>query len=189
MHSVVFAVGLGAIFGTISTEKISPGPSLKSFRDDYDNVAKTCEAVGYVKNYCKYNQFKRNIVIAFYAQAKGSTQTLRERQTVMFQDVNLNIGGGYNATKGFFNAPKSGVYVFEWTILTPQNKYAYTSLVLNGKRKAYSYCHNNNHSLRSSCSKMTVVKMVVGDKAWIDNNSRSLTSVSAEYSSFSGFML
>ncbi|XP_062605139.1 complement C1q tumor necrosis factor-related protein 6-like [Saccostrea cucullata] len=188
MHSLVLIVGLSSIFGIIITDKVSPRPSLKSFRDDYHSVAKTCVAVGYVKEQCKNNRDRKHTVIAFNAKAKGSTQSLSVGNIVMFGDVDLNIGGGFNAVKGIFTAPKTGVYVFDWTTMTDGNKAAYTSLVLNGKRRAYNQCGNNSRGVNMSCSKMAVVRMEVGDKAWIDGFHRT-SSVYNTYSSFSGYML
>jgi hypothetical protein len=52
MPSPVFFVVLLAISG-ITFGKKSPRPELKTFRDDYATVIKTCEAVGYVKDKCK----------------------------------------------------------------------------------------------------------------------------------------
>ncbi|XP_062605143.1 uncharacterized protein LOC134266950 [Saccostrea cucullata] len=143
MHSLVLIVGFGSILGIINTHKVLPRPSLKSFRDDYDSVAKTCVVVGFVKDHCKQNLDRKNLVIAFNAKAKGSVQSVSAGNIVMFAEVDLNIEGGYNAVKGVFTAPKSGVYVFDWTIMTYTNKNAYTYLVLNSKRKAYNHCHNN----------------------------------------------
>ncbi|XP_062605141.1 cerebellin-1-like [Saccostrea cucullata] len=188
MHSLVLIVVFGSLFCIINTDKVSPRPSLKSFRDDYDSVAKTCVAVGYVKDHCKKNDDRKNMVIAFNAKTKGSVQSVSTGDIVMFGDVDLNIGRGYNAVKGIFTAPKSGMYVFDWTIMTDTNKYAFTSLVLNGKRRAYNHCSNNSHSIYMSCSKMAVVRMEAGDKAWIDSFSGT-SSVYNTYSSFSGYML
>ncbi|XP_061169389.1 uncharacterized protein LOC133178684 [Saccostrea echinata] len=188
MHSVLYFMGLSAFFGIINTKKVSPLPSLKSFRDDYDSVAKTGVAVGYVKDHCKNNQDIRNSIIAFEARAKGSAQTVRQGNIVKFGEVDLTMGGSYNAVKGIFIAPKSGVYIFGWTTLTPNGRYAYTSLVLNGRRKAYNYCHNNNHSITMSCSRMAVVRLTAGDKTWIDTFDGTAT-VEPKCSSFSGFML
>ncbi|XP_062576876.1 complement C1q tumor necrosis factor-related protein 3-like [Saccostrea cucullata] len=188
MCSLVFIVGLVSIFGIINTDKVSPRPSLKSFRDDYDSVAKTCVAVGYVKDHCKKNHDRKNTVIAFNAKAKGTVQSVSDGNIVMFGEVDLNVGGGYNAVKGTFTAPKSGVYVFDWTTMTNNNKIAYTSLVLNGKRRAYNHCNNNSHHINMSCSKMAVVRMEAGVKAWIDSFSGA-SSVYPKYSSFSGYML
>ncbi|XP_061169338.1 uncharacterized protein LOC133178624 [Saccostrea echinata] len=188
MHSLLFVVGVSSIFVITNTDKVSPRPSLKSFRDDYDSVAKTCVAVGYVKDHCKNNRDRKNMVIAFDAKAKGSVQSVSKGNIVMFGNVDLNKGGGYNAVKGIFTAPKLGVYVFDWTTMTYTNKGAYTSLVLHGKRRAYNHCHNNGHGIHMSCSKMAVVRMEAGDKAWIDSF-HGTSSVYNLYSSFSGYML
>ncbi|XP_061169125.1 complement C1q tumor necrosis factor-related protein 2-like [Saccostrea echinata] len=187
MHSLVFVVGVSAVLGINATDKVSPRPSLKSFRADYDSVAKTCVAVGYVKDNCKSNKDRGNMVIAFDAKAK-STQAVSGGSIVIFKDVNLNLGGGYNAVKGIFIAPKSGVYVFDWTTMTATNKYAYTALYLNGNIKAYNHCHNNSHDIYMVCSKMAVVKMKAGEKVWIGCFSGT-SSVYSSHSSFSGFML
>ncbi|XP_062574793.1 complement C1q tumor necrosis factor-related protein 2-like [Saccostrea cucullata] len=176
------------MLGIIATEKTSPLPSLKSFRDDYDSVAKTCVAVGYVKDNCKNIREKRNGIIAFEARGKGGIQRVSQGNTVTFVEVDLNLGGGYNAIKGVFVAPRAGVYVFGWKIFTDTNKIAYTSLLVNGKRKAYNPCHNNGHGLDGTCSEMAVVRMAAGDKAWIDSF-YSTASINAKYCSFSGFIL
>ncbi|XP_062574580.1 cerebellin-3-like [Saccostrea cucullata] len=188
MQFLGFVVGLSMILGKIATEKVSPRPGLKSFRDDYDSIAKTCVAVGYVKDHCKSNSDRRNMVIAFNAKTKGSVQTVSSGSTIMFGDVDLNKGGGFNAAKGIFTAPKSGVYVFDWTTVTHQSKYAYTALYINSKTNVYNHCHNNGHDIHMSCSKMAVLRLEIGDKASIKCFSGT-ASVYPKYSSFSGFML
>ncbi|XP_062574607.1 cerebellin-1-like [Saccostrea cucullata] len=186
MQILIFVVGLSAILDNSATEKVSPRPSLKSFRDDYDSIAKTCVAVGYVKDNCKNKPENRNTVIAFNAKANGSVQAVSTGNIVMFGDVYLNIGGGFNAVKGVFTAP--GVYIFDWTILKVYSKSAYTALYLNGQIKMYNNCHDNNHGIHMLCSKMVVVRMEKGDKASIKCFSGT-ASVNHVYSSFSGLML
>lgn len=44
------------------SEKVSPKPGLKLFREDYKSVQETCFAVGFVKNSCK-NETKMGIYI------------------------------------------------------------------------------------------------------------------------------
>ncbi|XP_061167961.1 uncharacterized protein LOC133176918 [Saccostrea echinata] len=188
MCLLVSVFGLCAMLGSIATEKVSPRPSLKSFRDDYDNVAKTCVAVGYVKENCKNNHNKRNMIIAFQTKGIANIHTVSQGKTVMFGEVDLNLGGGYNSVKGVFIAPKAGVYIFGWKIFTDTNKIAYTSLVVNGKRRAYNPCHNNGHGIDMTCSEMAVVRMAAGDKAWIDSF-YSTASINSKWCSFSGFML
>ncbi|XP_062588204.1 uncharacterized protein LOC134249854, partial [Saccostrea cucullata] len=188
MQTLVFFVELSSILSIITTEKVSPRQGLKSFREDYDSIAKTCVAVGYVKDNCKHNSDKRNMVIAFNAKTKGGVQTVNKGRTVIFAEVSLNIGRGLKADKGIFIAPISGVCVFDWTTMTNTNKYAHTALYVNGKIKETNHCQNNNHSIQMVCSKMAVVRMETGDEASI-KCFYGTSSIYNYYSSFSGFML
>ncbi|XP_048765836.2 cerebellin-3-like [Ostrea edulis] len=185
MTSPVFFVILCTICGITAADKKSPRPSLKTFRDDYATVVKTCETVGYVKDKCKTT--RGHSIVAFTAKA-SSTHSISGETSAKFNSVDLNIGGGYNAAKGIFTAPKSGVYVFEWTIMTEVNKYAYTALKVNGKRNALSHCHNNSHGIHMLCTKMAIVRMKAGQRAWIYSFSGT-SNIHVNYSSFAGFML
>ena len=104
--------------------------------------------------------------------------------------MDLNEGKGYNPSNGIFSAPASGVYVFDCTILTQQGKAAYTSLVVNGKRKSWNYCNPivPKVYVHVSCSKMTVVKLKQGDKVWIGVFSGP-AYIYHHYTSFSGYKL
>jgi hypothetical protein len=106
----------------------------------------------------------------------------------MFKTVDLNIGGAYNAANGVFTAPRFGVYVFEWTIMTYSNKIAYTALKVNGKWKAYNHCHNNSGGIHMLCTKMAVVQMEPGQSAGIYSFSGN-AYIYNTYSSFAGFLL
>ncbi|XP_048765976.1 cerebellin-1-like [Ostrea edulis] len=185
MPSPVFFVIVCAISCITAADKKSPRPSLKTFRDDYATVVKTCEAVGYVKDKCKTT--RGNAIVAFSAKATSS-QSISGETTAKFNSVDLNIGGGYNAAKGIFTAPKSGVYVFDWTILTKQNKSVFTALKVNGKRNALSYCHSKIQ-LHMLCTKMAIVRMEAGQRAWIYSWSGTADIIGDGYSSFAGFML
>ncbi|XP_048768401.2 multimerin-1-like [Ostrea edulis] len=186
MPSPVFLVILCAISGITAANKKSPRPSLKIFRDDYATVVKTCEAVGYVKDKCK--TMRGNSIVAFNAKA-SSTHSISGQTRATFNSVDLNIGGGYNAAKGIFTAPKSGIYVFEWTIMTYASKTAYTALKVNGKQNALSHCHNNNHGIYMFCTKLTIVRMEAGQEAWIYSWSGTSYIYGSNISSFSGFKL
>ncbi|XP_048765835.2 multimerin-2-like [Ostrea edulis] len=190
MPSPVFFVILYAISGITAADKKSPRPSLKTFRDDYATVVKTCEAVGYVRDKCKNPRGKTtrgNAIVAFNAKV-SSAQSVSGGSRVMFRSVDLNIGGGYNAAKGVFTAPKSGVYVFEWTIMTQESKPAYTALNVNGKRNASNHCHNNSHGICMLCTKMSIVRMKAGQRAWIYSWTQT-AYLYGGHCSFAGFML
>ncbi|XP_048765977.2 collagen alpha-2(VIII) chain-like [Ostrea edulis] len=180
----VFFVIMCAICSFTTADKKSPRPSLKTFRDDYATVVKTCEAVGYVRDKCKAP--RRHMIVAF--DAKASQQTVSQGKIVKFGTVDLQIGGGYNGKEGIFTAPKSGIYVFDWTTVTQNSYVAHTALNVNGKRKAYLYCHNKVSGMHNSCSKMAIVRLDARDRVWIDCL-YGTAYVNKLFSSFSGFML
>lgn len=53
---------------------------------------------------------------AFYASMTRTDPTIGSHQSLIFDHVLLNIGNGYHPNLGVFTAPKSGVYVFMWTL-------------------------------------------------------------------------
>jgi hypothetical protein len=126
--------------------------------------------------------------VAFNAKT-GSSLSINGGTRAVFNSVDINIGGGYNALKGIFNAPKAGIYVFEWTILTQRSKSAYTALMVNGKLNSMNYCYNNGRVNYAVCSKMSIVRMEAGQAAWIKSFSGTSYINGGQYSSFAGFIL
>jgi len=53
--------------------------------------------------------------IAFHASLSSIIQGTTEGQTIVFDQVDTNSGGGYYATNGVFTAPVAGHYVFTLT--------------------------------------------------------------------------
>ena len=106
----------------------------------------------------------------------------------MFRTVALNEGKGYDPSTGIFTAPAEGLYVFDWTTMARVGKYAFTSLVVNGKFNSWSHCYDSTSKINLSCSKMTVVKLKQGDKVWIGVFSGK-ASMNERYTSFCGYKL
>ena len=127
-------------------------------------------------------------VVAFDVRLKGDVTNLATNERVVFATVDLNEGKGYDPSTGIFTAPASGVYVFDWTTLHHLTKYAYTSVIVNGKQKSWSHCHDVSSKTFLPCSKMTVVKLKQGDKVWIGVFSGQ-ANMYHKYTSFSGYKL
>lgn len=129
-----------------------------------------------------------NRMVAFDVRLKSHKRNLATKAKVIFETVDLNEGLGYDASSGIFTAPSGGLYVFDWTVMTYEKKYAYTSLVVNDQEKSWNYCRSQTADLWLRCSKMTIVRLRQGDKAWI-----GIFIVQADmhntYTSFSGFKL
>ena len=113
---------------------------------------------------------------------------LKTNGRVVFATVDLNEGKGYDPSTGIFTAPTEGMYVFDWTILTQNGKYAFTSLVVNGKIKSWNYCNDSVSKTYETCSKRNVVKLKQGDRVWIGVYSGP-ANINAQFTSFSGFNL
>lgn len=127
-------------------------------------------------------------VVAFDARLNRRVSNLARNGRVVFGNVDLNEGLGYNASTGIFTAPSGGIYVFYWTTLTWGGLSAYTSLVVNGKLKSWNHCHDSTSKIWLPCSKMTAVKLNQGDKVWIGVFMGN-ANIYETYTSFSGYKL
>lgn len=65
---------------------------------------------------------------AFDARVGTSIKNLAVNERVVFNTVVSNHGLGYNASSGIFTAHRSGIYVFDWTILPWQGSNAHTAI-------------------------------------------------------------
>lgn len=74
----------------------------------------------YVKD--RKDQKKRLLVgtlavpVAFQAYLSRAQTNPNGHQTIIFDNVELNVGNGYHHTSGIFVAPEAGIYAFSWSI-------------------------------------------------------------------------
>nr|XP_022310755.1 collagen alpha-1(X) chain-like [Crassostrea virginica] len=164
MSLILFALFM--VLPWASPENVSTKPGMKIFRDEYKSVTAACLDLGFTKKVCNNGSDSGKKVVAFDVRLSHHVNNLGSHGRVVFDTVDLNEGHGYDPSTGIFTAPAAGVYVFDWTIMTQQGKYAHTSLVVNGKLQSWNHCHDYVKTYLS-CSKMTVVKLKQGDKVWI----------------------
>lgn len=134
--------------------------------------------------------------IAFSAQFDGqSSQHLNNtNQIVVFKNVLVNHGSGYNAKSGIFTTPEAGTYAFFFSISVNANRRLSTFLIFNGKRVSENLAGRTPDSNRGS--NMVVLPLQKGDKVWVQTHHQlywinSSGEVILKYSgnSFSGFLL
>jgi hypothetical protein len=78
----------------------------------------------------------------------------------------MNIGGHYNNIDGIFVAPKTGIYLFAWTVCTNGANYVLTELMVDNTMisRAGEYEASGHYE----CGSMTAVCRMDKDKhAWI----------------------
>ncbi|XP_062576496.1 uncharacterized protein LOC134238353 [Saccostrea cucullata] len=168
-------------------EKKLQREKLKDIVDDISSLINACKAVGYVKANCKVDSKNTSVnrAVAFEASLTKSRNSFTGR--VIFGKVALNAGHGYDGSTGIFTAPKTGLYVFEWTTVVWPGKVSYTLLNAGGQKRGKNYCNDTGSSNDSeSCSRMSVVKLNSGEKAWIETYS---TTALHQASSIACFML
>jgi hypothetical protein len=125
----------------------------------------------------------------FYATTREGTFTLTIKSILVFERVIMNIGGHYNNVDGIFVAPKTGIYLFAWTVCTYAANYVMTELMVDitmisraGEQEASGHVH---------CGSMTAVCRMDKDKhAWIRTTAYGSKNVfyTYPYGSQSSFM-
>nr|XP_022301102.1 complement C1q-like protein 4 [Crassostrea virginica] len=130
--------------------------------------------------------------IAFYAYMSAPMSNIGGHHTVIFDVIKTNSGHGLHPIAGVFTAPKSGIYVFTWTIRVFNNSYHGTELVVNGQKVGALIPHSGV-SDNDTGSTSVVVYVNEGENVFLRKNMISnnggIHSDSNGYSSFSGWKL
>jgi hypothetical protein len=104
----------------------------------------------------------------FYATTRDEANsfTLEKKSILAFERVVMNIGGHYNNIDGIFVAPRTGIYLFAWTVCTNAANYVMTELMVDNTMifRAGEYESGGHYD----CGSMTAVCRMDKDKhAWI----------------------
>jgi len=89
-------------------------------------------------------------------------------QRIVFPDVFLNLGAGYQNSHGIFTAPQPGLYIFSTSIMSHDTGHPeiWVHLMKNGNVMANAYAHGT--SGRHDQGSVTVVaQLAVGDEVWV----------------------
>ncbi|KAK3584331.1 hypothetical protein CHS0354_031002 [Potamilus streckersoni] len=113
--------------------------------------------------------------VAFTATISNTLSGLNNLgQPLVFDDVHLNIGNGYNKQSGLFLAPVSGLYLILMTISTDYSTGPDVVVVRNGSRLCATIPSMNDHLYAGSpCN--VIVQLMQGDEVWAKVYSRFAT--------------
>lgn len=125
--------------------------------------------------------------VGFHALLTSDFLTVPHPQTFVFDNLQLNMGHGYNAHNGHFRAPVAGLYCFTANIKFRSSDTAElnASIVKNGDEIGLLYVYGQDTVTRT-----TVVMLALGDFVWLKNNVNNSPRIyDGKYSTFSGFLI
>ena len=130
--------------------------------------------------------------IAFYAYMSTDMNNIGGHHTLIFDVIKANPGLGLHPTTGVFTAPKSGFYVFTWTIRVYNNSYHGVELVVMGQVVGSLYAHGGTGEDDMSSTTAVVYVSERGDvflRTKMDYNQGGIRNNPHGYSSFAGWKL
>lgn len=118
----------------------------------------------------------------------AQTRPFKTGQRMVFDAVDVNVGGHYDNTQGTFTAPVNGSYVIMATISVQEAK-TLTDLIVNNRRKGQLVTSDNDQT-----SIAMVLDLQGGDIVWLqgnyDSHNTTDTNIFADRDTvFSGFLL
>lgn len=88
-------------------------------------------------------------------------------QTVKYNFVLYQVGGGYDISTGIFTAPRAGLYIIHSTVSSGRIESFWSKIVINGSEKAGMMAYNDaNIDIIQSASNLIVHQLQVGDRVW-----------------------
>ncbi|KAH9492102.1 Complement C1q-like protein 4 [Bulinus truncatus] len=122
-----------------------------------------------------------------FSTALSKKVEVHNDQTLVYDAVHTNIGGGYNRQTGVFTAPESGVYLFTVSCLTNNGYSLELNVFQNHFRVATAYASD---VFRSS-SNTVILQLKKGDEVQVKSHGSGYAYADSKgfYNSFSGFRI
>ncbi|XP_062569365.1 complement C1q-like protein 3 [Saccostrea cucullata] len=137
-------------------------------------------------------EFERNkILVTFSATAKNDEkQTIRgPNEIVVYKNVLINVGNGYDPTTGIFTVPVSGNYVFFFAVEVQENKHLSIYLSVNNNIIAEALAGKIKDSFNTG-SNMVSLFVRKNDRVFIRSHPGNSLTLDIRFTgnSFSGFL-
>ncbi|KAK3583649.1 hypothetical protein CHS0354_021386 [Potamilus streckersoni] len=137
------------------------------------------------------NLFERQVQenhVAFHAQVSvPDLVNLGIHQTIVFDKIVTNIGGGYHHSTGIFIAPISGVYVFHVTAMSTPGKNQFLMLTKDGAGIQLLYTEAITNY--ESASITVPLELGKGSEVWVQTETGMGTIHGYTQTIFTGFLL
>ena len=129
--------------------------------------------------------------VAFFASLSTNNDASSSHHILVFDTVITKIGNAYHAHLGAFIAPRSGVYVFIWTVRMHLHEY-HTTELLHDNNVINSIYLDPGSGMDDTVTGMAVVSVNQGDEVLIRTGSLSTNYILSDAngrSSFAGWIL
>ena len=129
--------------------------------------------------------------VAFFAHFSSITPAGINHHILVFDKVITNVGNAYHSHTGTFIAPRSGLYVFTWTIRLYGPIYHSTELLVDNNVVHVAFLRPSV-PFDGSVTGTAVVHVNQGDDACIRTGTLNLGEIITDvngYSSFAGWIL
>ncbi|XP_052789271.1 cerebellin-3-like isoform X2 [Mya arenaria] len=127
--------------------------------------------------------------VAFFATISSSFTTSSSYQTLVFDKVLTDVGGGYKPGTGVFTAPVNGLYVFSASVmvdLSTSASSAHISINKKSSRVVYLFVNDSDGNYETGVGTV-ILSLQVGDTVKLTCNESERTIF--YYSFISGFRL
>jgi len=134
-------------------------------------------------------------MVSLHAWLSSDIRGTTSGQAIVFDQVDTNLGGGYNGTIGVFTAPVAGQYQFSLTFMLyfPSSSYSYTGILdvlKNGNMiirvRADTHGQIGNFDTASGS---TVIGLNKGDKVSVVVGTANMCIYAFRFTYFSGVFL
>ncbi|VDI15026.1 Hypothetical predicted protein [Mytilus galloprovincialis] len=109
-------------------------------------------------------------MVSFYAYMNTHETNPGRHQTLIFDDVKINLGSAYSRNSGLFTAPGNGIYVFTWTVVADEYGFVYSEIVNNST--PFGSILTNSQDVRNfhTVTGIVVAEVNKGDEIYIRTN-------------------
>jgi len=120
--------------------------------------------------------------VMFHAK-RSSPVHLGYHDVIVFDNVEKNVGGGYDGQSGKFTATIKGLYMFSTRVDTIQGKRVHIALVKNGEITSVAW------SLHDTATITEPLILLPGDKVWVWHNRNTQELVYGGNTIFGGTLI
>jgi len=156
---------------------------------------KLCCAIKHFYRLCPYIIFLLFVSeqVAFHAHLSLDIHGTTAGQTIVFDQVDTNLGGGYSGTTGVFTAPVAGTYVFSLTFFMYYPSSSYVSVgelyIMQNNVQSIRVWLELGNNIRGTASGTAVLSLNKGDHVYVQVGTARMYIGGDRVSFFSGFLL